>query len=131
MRTDILGWLRLQWDRAAAWGCVLAGAITLFVGWVGVSDTAFTAKQLPYLASNGLGGLFLLGTGAMLWLSADLRDEWRKLDRIESAIREQGTAALEPVKERARENVLTASVEVSPMRQPDARRASTVAGRTS
>jgi hypothetical protein len=85
----------LQWDRAAAWGCVLAGAITLFVGWVGVSETAFTAKQLPYLASNGLGGLFLLGTGAMLWLSADLRDEWRKLDRIEAAIRECGTAGIE------------------------------------
>ena len=94
MKTDILGWLRLQWDRASAWGCVLAGAITLLVGWVGVSQTAFTAKQLPYIAGCGLGGLALIGTGAMLWLSADLRDEWRKLDRIELAIRECGTAAL-------------------------------------
>jgi len=94
MRTDLLGWLRLQWDRAAAWACVLAGVITLFVGWLGVSATAFTAKQLPYIAGCGLGGLFLLGTGAMLWLSADLRDEWRKLDRIEAAIREAGLAAL-------------------------------------
>jgi len=93
MRTDLAGWLRLQWDRAAAWGCVLAGVITLFVGWLGVSGTAFTAKQLPYIAGCGLGGLFLLGTGAMLWLSADLRDEWRKLDSIEDSIREC-TAAL-------------------------------------
>ncbi len=97
MRTDILGWLRLQWDRAGAWGCVLAGVITLFVGWLGVSETAYTAKQLPYIAGCGLGGLFLIGTGAMLWLSADLRDEWRKLDRIEQAIRESGTAVLPPV----------------------------------
>jgi hypothetical protein len=66
----------------------------LIVGWVGVSGTPYTAKQLPYLASNGLGGLFLLGAAAMLWLSADLRDEWRKLDRIELAIREHGTAGL-------------------------------------
>jgi hypothetical protein len=95
MRTDILGWLRLQWDRAAAWTCVLAGAVELLWGWVGVSGTPFTAKQLPYLASCGLGGIFLLGTGAMLWLSADLRDEWRKLDRIEAAIREHGTAGLD------------------------------------
>jgi hypothetical protein len=94
MRTDLLGWLRLQWDRAAAWACVLAGAITLFIGWLGVSDTAFTAKQLPYIAGCGLGGLFLLGTGAMLWLSADLRDEWRKLNHIETAIKDC-TAALE------------------------------------
>ena len=126
MRTDIVGWLRLQWDRAAAWACVLAGAITLFVGWLGVSDTAFTAKQLPYLASNGLGGLFLLGTGAMLWLSADLRDEWRKLDRIEAAIREQGLAALEP--KPTTRNVLSTPVEVSARRSDGLH---TVAGRTS
>jgi hypothetical protein len=28
-------------------------------------------------------GLFLLGAGVMLWLSADMRDEWRKLDSID------------------------------------------------
>jgi hypothetical protein len=27
-------------------------------------------------------GLFALALGATLWLSADLRDEWRKLDDI-------------------------------------------------
>ncbi len=94
MRTDILGWLRLQWDRAGAWGCVLAGALTLFIGWLGVSETAYTAKQLPYIAGCGLGGMALIGVGAMLWLSADLRDEWRKLDRIEQAIRESGAGVL-------------------------------------
>ncbi|WP_019874816.1 hypothetical protein [Sporichthya polymorpha] len=94
MRTDILGWLRLQWDRAGAWGCVLAGAVTLFIGWLGVSETAYTAKQLPYIAGCGLGGMALIGVGAMLWLSADLRDEWRKLDRIEQAIRESGAGVL-------------------------------------
>ncbi len=106
MRTDIVGWLRLQWDRAGAWACVLAGVVTLFVGWLGVSDTAYTAKQLPYIAGCGLGGMFLLGVGAMLWLSADLRDEWRKLDRIEQAIRESGTSVLPPLAdERATEQV--------------------------
>jgi hypothetical protein len=97
LRTDILGWVRLQWDRVSGWGCVLAGAITLFAGWLGVSETAYTAKQLPYIAGCGLGGMFLLGLGAILWLSADLRDEWRKLDRIEQAIRESGASALTPL----------------------------------
>ena len=41
--------------------------------------------------------MFLLGVGAMLWLSADLRDEWRKLDRIEQAIRESRSSALPPL----------------------------------
>jgi hypothetical protein len=35
-------------------------------------------------------GLFLLGLGALLWLSADLRDEWRKLDAIDRHLLEGG-----------------------------------------
>jgi hypothetical protein len=96
---------------------VLAGAITLFVGWLGVSETAYTAKQLPYIAGCGLGGIFLLGTGAMLWLSADLRDEWRKLDRIEAAIRESGVAGMEAALETAPERdtvVAHQGVDVTP-----------------
>jgi hypothetical protein len=77
---DLVGWLRLHWDRAGAWACVAAGAIALIVGWVGVSGSGYPAAQLPYIISGGVGGVFLLGLGAMLWISADLRDEWVKLD---------------------------------------------------
>lgn len=80
-------WLRVQWDRSAAWGCVALGALLLVVGWYGMSDKALAEQQLPYLLSGGLGGLFLLGLGSALLLSADLRDEWRKLDAIEEALR--------------------------------------------
>jgi hypothetical protein len=47
---------------------------------------------MPYIASGGLGGIFLLGLGSTLWLSADLRDEWRKLDELG----EDGTSVLSP-----------------------------------
>lgn len=80
---EIGKWIRAQWDRVLAWVCVVAGAVVLIVGWVGVSRYAYPADQLPYIISGGIGGLFLLGLGAMLWLSADLRDEWRKLDEID------------------------------------------------
>jgi hypothetical protein len=96
VKPNVVSWLRLQWDRVGAWTCVIAGAVTLLLGWVGVSGESIAGKQLPYIASNGLGGIFLLGTGAMLWLSADLRDEWRKLDLIEEAIREHGMAGIVP-----------------------------------
>ena len=76
-------YLRNEWDRAGAWLCVIAGAIALIVGYFGVSGTLETGKQLPYVVSGGLAGLFLLGLGALLWVSADLRDEWRKLDAID------------------------------------------------
>jgi len=125
---DVVGWFRLQWDRAGAWGCLIAGAITLIVGWVGVSATAYTAKQLPYIAGCGLGGIFLVTTAAMLWLSADLRDEWRKLDRIEEAIREFGTAGLEHAARRT--PAATAAHDVTGENSADARTA-VVAGRSS
>jgi hypothetical protein len=79
---NLLEWTRLQWDRALAAVAALAGAILLIFGWVHISGTGFVSEQLPYLASEGLGGLFLLGIGGMLWLSADLRDQWRELRGI-------------------------------------------------
>lgn len=75
-------WARAQWDRVLAAVATLAGAACLLVGWFGVSDTGFVSEQLPYIASAGLGGVFLLGLGGMLWLSADLRDQWRELRTI-------------------------------------------------
>jgi len=76
---DLVKVLQAQWDRAAAIAATIAGAILLILGWYHVSDTGFVSKQLPYIASEGLGGVFLLGMGGMLWLSADLRDQWREL----------------------------------------------------
>lgn len=76
-------WLTTQWDRATAVAAVAVGGVALALGWYGMSDKAFPAAQLPYLVSGGMVGLFALGIGATLWLSADLRDEWRKLDGIE------------------------------------------------
>lgn len=79
---DLMTWVRNQWDRVGAWVLVALGGVALVLGWVGVTGTPYTFEQIPYVISGGLGGLFLLGVGAMLWISADLRDEWRKLDRL-------------------------------------------------
>jgi len=78
--------LRAQWDRVAATVAVLLGALALLNGWLGVSGTAYAAEQIPYVVSGGLVGIFLLGLAAVLWLSADLRDEWRKLDDLEQRL---------------------------------------------
>jgi hypothetical protein len=86
--------LRLHADRCIAAALALAGAIVLLVGWIGISRTAYPAEQLPYILSAGIGGLFLLGGAATVWLSADLRDEWRKLDSIDEALRALSGTAL-------------------------------------
>ena len=79
-------WLRLAWDRVLALGSIAVGALTLTIGWIGVSGEVFPSKQLPFLISGGIGGVFFLGLGALFWLSADLRDEWTELVRIEGAL---------------------------------------------
>ena len=83
---ELIKWLHLQWDRVIGAALVVTGAVALLTGWSKVSGTAYPAEQIPYLVSAGLGGLFLLGVGATLWHSADLRDEWRKLDRLEEKL---------------------------------------------
>ena len=89
-------YLRNEWDRVGAWLCVAAGAVALVVGYFGVSGTLETGKQLPYVVSGGMGALFLLGLGALLWVSADLRDEWRKLDAIDRQLAEGGALPQAP-----------------------------------
>lgn len=80
--------LKVQKDRVAAGVLLLLGVVVLFVGYRGVSDVPFASQQIPYVISAGIGGVFLLGVAGTLWLSADLQDEWRKLHRLEDAVRE-------------------------------------------
>ena len=79
---ELMSWFKLQWDRVIGVALMLGGAVLLVVGWIGASGEVYIANQLPYILSGGLGGLALLGVGATLWLSADLSDEWRTLDRM-------------------------------------------------
>ena len=67
---------------------ISAPALTATVLGIALSAPMLTAQQVPYVVSGGIGGLFLLGVGGMLWLSADLRDEWRKLDSLEQRLPE-------------------------------------------
>jgi len=82
--------LQLEWDRTAAVVSVVAGALVLVIGWFGASGTLDPGVQLPYILSGGVGGVFLLGLGATLWLSSDLRDEWCKLDAIDETLKSLG-----------------------------------------
>jgi hypothetical protein len=90
-------WVRHNRARVGAIVCIAAGAVALLAGWIGVARSLYPAEQLTYLISGGLGGVCLIGVGALLWLSSDLQDEWTKLDLIEDALRDlaaiEGNAA--------------------------------------
>ena len=89
---DFLNFARKEWDRVAAVVAGIAGAIALFLGWFGASENVNPAGQIPYVISGGLLGVFLVAVASTLWLSADLRDEWRKLDRLEQRMERESPA---------------------------------------
>jgi hypothetical protein len=95
-RTALPLLIRAEWDRLLAGLLIAAGAVLVIVCWAGVSGTPFVADQLAYIASGGIGGLFLLAFGLALLMSADHHDEWRKLDAIEAALRESAPATDTP-----------------------------------
>lgn len=83
---DLRSWCKAQWDRLAAAALALLGVSALLLGWLGIDDALYPGQQIPYVLSGGIGGLFAIGASAVLWLSADLRDEWRKLDQIDEKL---------------------------------------------
>lgn len=87
---NLAGLIRTQWDRAGALALVAIGLLALLFGWIGMSGAVLTYEQLPYILSGGLFGLSLIMVGTGLWLSADIRDEWRRIDRLEETLLERG-----------------------------------------
>lgn len=83
---DIWRWIRNQADRSIAVAAALGGLLAIYLGWRGVSGHLLPSQQIAYLASGAVLGIFLLGVGATLWLSADMKDEWRKLDALATAL---------------------------------------------
>jgi hypothetical protein len=94
---EIWRWVKCQWDRVAAFVAFVVGLVALLLGWIGISGATLPSQQIPYLASDTVLGLFALGTAATLWLSADLRDEWRVLDDIREGTTAQDDERAGPV----------------------------------
>ena len=76
---NLAKYLRVQWDRTGAVVAAVAGFLALIFGYLGTSDTEYIAEQIPFVISGGLTAVVLFVVAGVLWLSADLRDEWREL----------------------------------------------------
>jgi hypothetical protein len=71
-------------------GWVLLGlaALVILIGWIGVSGTPVVAKQIPYVVSGGLLGVFLAVIGAYFLGTEELRKDSGRLDRLERMVEE-------------------------------------------
>jgi hypothetical protein len=72
----------------AGWIIAGLGLIFILAGYLGVSREALVAKQLPYLISGGIGGVALIGLGAVFLGTEELRRDSGRLDRLEEMVSE-------------------------------------------
>jgi len=70
------------------WILIVAGAVMVFAGWLGVSANPQVAVQLPYLISGGIGGLLAAIVGIGLLVSDDIRKDRARIGRLEAAVLE-------------------------------------------
>ena len=77
-------------------GWILLGLSALFIlfGWIGVSGTPVVAKQIPYVVSGGIAGVFLAIAGAYFLGTEELRKDSGRLDRLERMVLELHQALL-------------------------------------
>lgn len=76
------------------WILIGIGALVMLLGYFGVSREAIPAKQIPYLVSGGIGGVFLAILGAYFLGTQEMRNDSGRLDRLEQMVDELHGALL-------------------------------------
>jgi hypothetical protein len=76
------------------WILIAVGAILMLAGYFGVSREALPAKQIPYLVSGGIGGIFFAVLGAYFLGTQEMRRDSGRLDRLEHMVEDLHAALL-------------------------------------
>lgn len=74
-----------------------AGLIVVLVGYLGVRDESHIELQLPYVISGGIGGLALMGLGALVLIQYQMRLQARRFAEMTDTLdewKEQAIAEL-------------------------------------
>ena len=82
------GWAGRAARPWLGWVLIAIGALLILIGWFGVSREAIVGKQIPYLVSGGIGGVFFAVLGAYFLGTEELRSDSGRLDRLERMVEE-------------------------------------------
>jgi hypothetical protein len=83
--------------KALAAALTIAGLVAVLVGYLGVRDESHIELQLPYVISGGLGGLALMGLGALVLIQYQMRLQARRFAEMTDSLdewKEQAIAEL-------------------------------------
>jgi len=80
--TLTVGGRALDWRQAVGGGLVVIGVLAIIVGWFQISGTAEVWKQLPYVASGGIGGAALIAIGLTLIVAYEHANDRAAIARL-------------------------------------------------
>ena len=80
--------------KALAAALTIAGLVAVLVGFLGVRDESHIELQLPYVISGGLGGLALMGLGALVLIQYQMRIQARRFAEMTDTLDEWKEQAL-------------------------------------
>jgi hypothetical protein len=81
-------WVGKATRPVVGWVLLAVAALFILFGWYGVSGESLPAKQIPYVVSGGLFGVFLAVFGAYFLGTEELRKDSGRLDRLERMVNE-------------------------------------------
>jgi MYXO-CTERM domain-containing protein len=84
--------------RAAAVFLTIAGLIAVIIGYLGVRNQNDIVLQAPYFISGGVGGLALLGLGALALIQYQMRQQARRFAEVTESLDEWKEAALAEIR---------------------------------
>jgi hypothetical protein len=79
-------WVGKATRPVIGWVLLAISALFILIGWIGVSGTPVVAKQIPYVVSGGIFGVFLAVFGAYFLGTEELRKDSGRLDRLERMV---------------------------------------------
>jgi hypothetical protein len=98
--------------KLAAGALTVAGIVVVLAGYLGVRNHDDLVLQLPYVVSGGLGGLGLIGLGALALLQYQSRVHAAVVTSLSAELEEWKERALHDIKAELRRFLDTAEIEV-------------------
>ncbi|MBV8980650.1 MAG: hypothetical protein JO086_07095 [Acidimicrobiia bacterium] len=84
--------------KALAAALTIAGLVAVLVGYLGVRDESHIELQLPYVISGGLGGLALMGLGALVLIQYQMRLQARRFAEMTDTLDEWKEQAIAEIR---------------------------------
>src|SRR5438046_2566348 len=76
----------------------VVGLVVVLIGYLGVRDQSDVVLQIPYVVSGGIGGLALIGLGALALIQYQMRQQTARFAKLTDELDEWKESALTEIR---------------------------------